>query len=75
MGKLSKVMGFPSLGEAADPMDDGDGMDAETPKDDSSEAPGTGKAEVLAMKQFERAKTPQEKAQAMYDFMQACGVC
>ncbi len=31
-------------------------------------------AEVLAMKQFKRASTPEAMAQALKDFLEACGV-
>ena len=38
------------------------------------EKKGSASAEVLAMKQFERAKDPEAKAQALKDFLEACGL-
>ncbi len=72
MGKIGQAIGYK--------MPKGDEMDlgeAETPEEDTAE-PGEeagGEAGALAMKQFSRAATPEDKAKAMYSFMQACGVC
>ncbi len=71
MGKLSKALGFPkSMGDDA-AIDEAPDMSSETPEEDAAE-PGVGKAEVLAMKQFERATTTEAKAQALKDFVEAC---
>ncbi len=71
MGKIAKAMGFPS--EGADDASLGEAPDAadESPAEDAAD-PGVGKAEVLAMKQFERSTTPEAKAQALKDFIQLC---
>lgn len=66
MGALSKAMGFPDTGESADETD--------APASESTEkAKPAASAEVLAMKQFTRASTPEAKAAAMRDFLEACG--
>jgi hypothetical protein len=73
MGKLSKALGY-DLGEGA-PASDTMGMSESTgdaPVDDKPK--GTATAEVLAMKQFDRATTPEARAQALKDFLEACGL-
>ena len=71
MGKIAKAIG----------MDMPMGGDKESPEEDATESEeestdeAGGAAGELAMKQFSRATSPKEKASAMYDFMQACGVC
>lgn len=74
MGKLSKALGLdmdmeaPPASESM-PMDEGDDeLAEEKPKAD------TASAEVLAMKQFDRASTPEAKVQALKDFLEACGL-
>lgn len=71
MSKLSDALGMgmgaeeapaPELGMEELPMED-----EPAPKADAS-------AEVLAMKQFDRAPTPEAKVQAMKDFLEACGL-
>lgn len=76
MGKISKAIGLDM------PMGKMGGMgDMESPEEDAtepSEEPGEeagGEAGVLAMKQFARATSPEEKAKALYSFLQAAGVC
>ena len=60
MSKLSEAMGM---------MDE-----EESPASESTEAkPKTASAEVLAMKQFDRATTPEARAEALKDFLSACG--
>lgn len=65
MGALSKAMGFPDEAESTD----------EAPVSEAGEekAKPAASAEVLAMKQFSRASTPEAKAAAMRDFLEACG--
>ncbi len=65
MSKLSDVLG----------MDAGSEELADMPViDEEPAAPkGGGSAELLAMKQFERASTTEAKVQAMKDFLEACG--
>jgi len=76
MGKISDAIGFDI------PMGKSSKMgDMESPEEDATEPgeePGEeagGEAGVLAMKQFSRAASPEDKAKALYSFMQACGVC
>ena len=76
MGKLADAIGLDM------PMGKMGKMgDAESPEEDSAEPgeePGEeagGEAGILAMKQFSRAASPEDKAKALYSFMQACGVC
>lgn len=71
MGKLSKALGMDMDMASADdmaPESTGEPKSEEKPKE------GDSTAEVLAMKQFERAGTPEAKAQAMKDFLEACGL-
>jgi hypothetical protein len=70
MGKLSAALGLEDMAPASDPMAGGleDPEMLEEPK--ASDA----SAEVLAMKMFERASTPEAKVQAMKDFLEACGL-
>lgn len=68
--KLGKALGFS--------MDEGDAsdMDDDTPPsvaDPLEDKPKGGSAEILAMKQFERATTTEAKVQALKDFLEACG--
>ena len=66
MSKVSDALGM-DMGEEPMPMS------AEgTPED--VEPKGSASAEVLAMKQFDRATSPEDKAQAMKDFLEACGL-
>lgn len=66
MGKLSEALGM-DMGSEAPMSEGGEMMEEEAPKASAS-------AEVLAMKQFERASTPEAKVQAMKDFLEACGL-
>ncbi len=71
MGKVASALGLDMGDEApaSEPM--------ETSMDDESaeEKPkGPVSAEVLAMKAFDRATSPEQKAQALKDFLSACGV-
>ena len=69
MGKLSEALGL-DMGADEEPMDD-----LEMDEDVVEEKPkASGSAEVLAMKQFDRASTPEAKVQAMKDFLEACGL-
>jgi hypothetical protein len=74
-------------GKGPDPVDAGGDLpsdlesDEEAPVSESGEDPmasdepeGTGSAEVLAMKQFGRATTPEAKVAALKDFLEALGV-
>lgn len=73
--KIGKAIGF---GDGPPPVSDP--MEAELELEDDLELPepedksGVGSAEVLAMKQFERAASPEAKAQALKDFLEACGL-
>ncbi len=72
---IGKALGYsmdvPSADKAGE-MDEGDSSDEElTPA--SKAEPKAASAEVLAMKQFERAKSPEAKVQALKDFLSACG--
>ena len=70
MSKLGAALGFGSESASSPAIaEDIDEMDAEVP----SEKPAGGSAETLAMKQFMRATTPEAKASAMRDFLEACG--
>ncbi len=67
VSKIGKAIGFPEIPESFE--DEGDEMESEAePK------AGGNTAEVLAMKQFDRATTPEARAQALKDFLEACGV-
>jgi hypothetical protein len=69
MGKIGKALGYgsmPGLG-GSEPDDDADDTDSE-------DAPKGSSAEVLAMKAFTKAVTPEDKAEALKDFLSACGV-
>ncbi len=68
MGSIGKALGY-SLDLGDEEGDDE--SPASEPKEPKAKVPT---AEVLAMKQFERAKSPEEKAQALKDFLSACGV-
>ncbi len=70
--KLGKALGY-SMDLGADdeeaPVSEELDVEAEVkPKEKTG-----GSAEVLAMKQFERATTPEAKVQALKDFGEACG--
>ena len=65
--KIGKAIGYPDIPESFED----EGME-EVPE--SVPAAGAGTAEVLAMKQFDRATTPEARAQALKDFLEACGV-
>ncbi len=71
MGKLSKVLGMDM-----DMPEETEGVSEEMPVDDLAEEKpkGPASAEVLAMKQFDRATSPEAKAQALKDFLEACGL-
>jgi hypothetical protein len=58
------------------PDDDDEAPVSESGEDPmaSDEPEGTGSAEVLAMKQFGRATTPEAKVAALKDFLEALGV-
>lgn len=67
MGKLSDALGMDmGAAPAEDPMA-GLGAPEAEPK-------GKASAEVLAMQQFDLAGSPEEKVQAMKDFLEACGL-
>ncbi len=68
--KLGKALGFE--------MDGGDELPPSIPEDvdemdEKAEKSSGNSAELLAMKQFERASSPEAKVQAMKDFLEACG--
>lgn len=69
MSKIGDTLGYSMDMEASasEPMED---PLAEPAEDDAGKAD----AEVLAMKQFERAKTPEAKVEALKAFLEACGV-
>lgn len=86
--KIGKALGFsmdlgkpkgPSIDEDMDETLTGEGIDDALPDEpemsgpESSGEPKGGSAEVLAMKQFERATSPEAKVQALKDFGEACG--
>ncbi len=71
MSKLGDALGFAT--KAAPAEEEGDGMEMSEPPASVDEAAPAG-AEVLAMKQFKRASTPEAMAQALKDFLEACGV-
>lgn len=89
MGKISKAMGFPGstgkdsvdydgVEEAGNPGDDsappsstGDEFGKDNEKDDGK----IGKHHVLAVKAYEKASTPEDKAKAMKDLLEAYGAC
>jgi hypothetical protein len=64
--EIGKALGY-SMGDSEEeaPM-------SETPVKEAPKASAS--AEVLAMKQFDRAKDPEAKVQAMKDFLEACGL-
>lgn len=64
MGKIGKAIGYQE--SASDDL----GMQEPGAEVGGKEPAG---ADVLAMKQFMRATSPEEKAQAMKDFLEACG--
>lgn len=78
MSKLGDALGFASpkglKGAETPAMDEGDGSDTDslTPASEKTEPKG-GTAEILAMRQFDRATTPEAKVQALKDFGEACG--
>lgn len=47
--------------------------ESEEPTDVGDEDEGVSGEEVAAMKLFERAKTPEDKASALKEFLKACG--
>ena len=70
MSKLGDALGFGTKGEETAPSsipEDVEAMDAK------AERPAGGSAEVLAMKQFERATSTEAKVAALKDFLEACG--
>ena len=68
MGKLSAALGLDAeMGESLG----GEDVMEDAPM---SEKPEAASAETLAMKQFKRAATPEAMAQAMKDFLEACGL-
>lgn len=73
MGKIASALGLDAeLGEeSSDPMSAMEPMDSEMAEEKPE---GSSSAEVLAMKQFDRATSPEAKAQAMKDFLEACGM-
>lgn len=73
MSKLSDALGMGMGGADASSMSDDAGMD-EMPMMDEEAPVADASAEVLAMKQFDRAPTPEAKVQAMKDFLEACGL-
>lgn len=70
-GKIAKAIGFPGMDDASS---DDSGMGDSEPPDSMSEPKGNS-AELLAMKQFERASGPEAKLQALRDLLEAMGVC
>ncbi len=74
MSKLGDALGYSmDAGDGASgAMDEGDASDMLEPPASAKEKPG-GSAEVLAMKQFKRATTPEAMAAALKDFGEACG--
>ena len=69
MSKVGDALGF-SEGMAEEPLPE-DPMAA----DDTLAAPEpNADAEILAMKAFESAKTPEAKVAALKGFLEACGV-
>ncbi len=65
MAKISEALGFPGMGASEE----------ELPAEDAGETDeGGNQAELLAMKQFGRATTPEAKVEAMKSFLSACGV-
>ncbi len=69
-GSIGKAIGFPGMDDMSGGDDSSDESDS-GPKSEKTE--GSGSAEVLAMKQFMRATTPDAKASALKDFLEACG--
>jgi hypothetical protein len=68
MGKLSKALGM-DVG-----MEDEGSFSPETEVTvEVAPEKKAASAEVLAMKMFERAKSPEDKAAALKDFLSACG--
>lgn len=67
MSKLSDALG---MGD--EPMPEDSEAEAMVPMEEESKA--SPEAEVLAMKQFKRAKTPEDMASALRSFLEACGV-
>jgi len=68
---IGKALGFGSLDEGDDSGGDApmsEGMEPKPKPEDGNSA------EVLAMKQFQRAKDPAAMAAALKDFLEACGV-
>lgn len=73
MSKLSEALGM-DMDDAA-PAEDAMAMDEGLGEDPMEKDPkASASAEVLAMKQFDRATTPEMKVQAMKDFLEACGL-
>ena len=69
--KLGKALG--GLGGSLD-MGSGDedmGSEEEAPMSDAK--PDTGSAELMAMKMFEKATSPEAKVSALKAFLEACG--
>lgn len=67
---IGKALGYSMDSEEEAPLSSEPGDEAPPSKKDTK-APS---AEVLAMKQFERAKTPEAKVEALRSFLSACGV-
>lgn len=63
--------------EAGDPGDDSMPSDTgdEFGDDDRKDTGKIGKVHVMAVKNYEKASTPESKAQAMKDLLEAYGAC
>lgn len=68
MGKLSQALGL-DMGDESPPSS------ADAGDDSAMEKPKGVSAEVLAMKQFDRAGDPEAKVTALRDLLEAMGVC
>jgi hypothetical protein len=66
MGKLGDVLGFDAAAEVAPEENLATESVAE-------EKPKGGSAEVMAMKMFSKASSPEAKVAAMKAFLEACG--
>ena len=67
-GKIGKALGFPGLDETS--VSDAPVIDEEP----ASAKPSDNAAEVMAMKMFSNASSPEAKVEAMKAFLEACGV-
>lgn len=71
MGKLSAALGLSDMGGDEPPVEDDMG---EAPLSESTEKKSdTGSAELMAMKMFEKATSPEAKVTALKAFLEACG--